>query len=44
VIGVNGMNPLDRLADFLGRPEPIMDPDPTDGQNVSIQLDFSHGL
>jgi hypothetical protein len=42
VIGVNGMNPLDRLAHFLSRPEPVMNPNPADDENVSIQLDFSH--
>jgi hypothetical protein len=44
VIGVNGMNPLDRLAHFLRRTEPVMDPDSAYDENVSIQLDFSQGL
>lgn len=41
---MNSMNPLDRLAHFLRRPEPVMDTDPADDENISIQLYFPYGL
>jgi hypothetical protein len=42
VIGVKGMNPLDGLAHFLRSAKLVVNSDPADDENASIQLDFSH--
>jgi len=42
VIRMDGMNALDGFVHFLRSAELIMDGDPADDEDVSVQFDFAH--